>query len=342
MSIKRSVSEVENKADYAELRRLYFGPREIDNTPSHSKVSSYETGIDQSLGDFTSDLHHLLKDEQESDERLEPQQQAEMTEFKSQISQRSTEIINALYDKYGNSTYNKITSMIHNEDFSDWDLLEQELLANQINPELISAELEELQPIVYESLGLEESFEELSMDDMNDDLDYLDALVQHDYGRLRKFQSDQECLSSIFTEILENEPTSNKNYQDEVFNKNIDLIFNSEIDLDSTEWVSEDKVESDLMAVNLDEAINQLKEQYQEVEMLNPTQTNVEQSDLNAFYAEEKIENDLDNQDDIDSLVTFSSTSKMKKEKSLSRGLVLYIVVTCVILIGIFLFAFLK
>ena len=33
---------MENKADYAELRRLYFGHRENDRTPSHSKVSNYE------------------------------------------------------------------------------------------------------------------------------------------------------------------------------------------------------------------------------------------------------------------------------------------------------------
>lgn len=325
---------MENKADYAELRRLYFGPREIDSTPSHSKVSTYETGIDQSAEGLSSNLHDLLNEKDSFDETLEPQQPEEITEFKSQISQRSTEIINALYDKYGNRTYNKITSMIQDEDFSDWDVLEQELLGNQINSDLMGVDLGELDPMLCQSFGLSDSYEEISLEEVNDDLDYLDALVQHDYSRLRKFQSDQECLSSIFSEIIENEQVSNKNYQDDVFNKNIELIFNSDVDLDSHEWTSEDQMESSLLQANLDEAINHLKQQHQGPESIESSTITYEQAELDAFYAEEQkqaLEKTLPQEN------TSYSTEVTAKDKKISPALMIYIGVTCLVLIGIML-----
>ncbi len=328
---------MENKADYAELRRLYFGPREINSTPSHSKVSTYETGIDQSAEGLSSNLHDLLNEKDSFDETLEPQQPEEITEFKSQISQRSTEIINALYDKYGNRTYNKITSMIQDEDFSDWEILEQELLGNQINPDLIGVDLDELDPVLCHSFSLSESYEDISLEEVNDDLDYLDALVQHDYSRLRKFQSDQECLSSIFSEIIENEQVSNKNYQDDVFNRNIELIFNSDVDLDSTEWISEEKMASPLMQANLDEAINQLKQQHQEPVMVEESTVAYKQAELDAFYAEEQKQALEKTQLQSQQENSNESIMVATKEKQLSPALMIYIGVTCIVLVGIML-----
>ena len=74
------------------------------------------------------------------------------------------------------------------------------------------------------------------IDDGEEDFDYLDALVERDYRRLNSLPTDKGAISSIFSEIIENEQQSNTNYKDEVFSKNIELIFNSEIDLDNSEW----------------------------------------------------------------------------------------------------------
>ena len=62
------------------------------------------------------------------------------------------------------------------------------------------------EPTNFSSSGLGESFEELAVDAQSD-LDYLDALMQHDYGRLHKLQSNSESICSIFSEIIENEQT---------------------------------------------------------------------------------------------------------------------------------------
>ncbi len=295
---------MEQKADYAELRRLYFSPREQDKTPSHSNVSNFESKIeDEPLETPSSRLHEVItstldanemfssicQDEvnefktqlsQRSNDIINTLQdkygtrtyskitqmiksedfsewdQLEQDEFKTQLSQRSNDIINTLQDKYGTRTYSKITQMIKSEDFSEWDQLEQELLSVQIDS-LVDHELKEskLEQPNLASVAFDESFEELALA-ADADLDYLDALVQHDYGRLCRLQSDSESISSIFSEILENEQKSNSNYQDDIFNKNIELIFNSDVDLDDCEWEVIERAENKPLAANLDEAIN--------------------------------------------------------------------------------------
>ena len=133
-------------------------------------------------------------------------------------------------------------------------------------------------------------FEELALA-ADADLDYLDALVQHDYGRLCRLQSDSESVSSIFSEILENEQKSNSNYQDDIFNKNIELIFNSDVDLDDCEWEVIERAENKPLAANLDEAIDQLK---QSSVLKEPTDKGLtiehKQASLDAFYSEQKKE----------------------------------------------------
>ena len=89
--------------------------------------------------------------------------------------------------------------MIKSEDFSEWEQLEQELLSVQVESLVEESSDAKLEP---SGLSLfEDSFEELALD-ADADLDYLDALVQHDYGRLRKLQSDSECISSILVKLL--------------------------------------------------------------------------------------------------------------------------------------------
>ncbi len=118
---------------------------------------------------------------------------------KSGLTQRSSELINNLCDRYGNRTYNKITSMINNEDFSEWEQLEKELFASELKLNLNDLE-ETTESLTYDEIVNE--LNEMTTGDLDDDLDYLDALVQHDYSRLRKFQTDQECLSSILVRFL--------------------------------------------------------------------------------------------------------------------------------------------
>lgn len=283
---------MEQKADYAELRRLYFSPREQDKTPSHSNVSNFESKIeDEPLETPSSRLHEVITSTLDANEMFSSICQDEVNEFKTQLSQRSNDIINTLQDKYGTRTYSKITQMIKSEDFSEWDQLEQELLSVQIDS-LVDHELKEskLEQPNLASVAFDESFEELALA-ADADLDYLDALVQHDYGRLCRLQSDSESISSIFSEILENEQKSNSNYQDDIFNKNIELIFNSDVDLDDCEWEVIERAENKPLAANLDEAIDQLK---QNSVLKEPTDKGLtiehKQASLDTFYSEQKKE----------------------------------------------------
>lgn len=285
---------MEQKADYAELRRLYFSPREQDKTPSHSNVSNFESKIeDERVETPSSRLHEVIASTLDANERFSSICQDEVNEFKTQLSQRSNDIINTLQDKYGTRTYSKITQMIKSEDFSEWDQLEQELLSVQIESlvdheqELKESKLE--QPNLT-SFVFDESFEELALD-ADADLDYLDALVQHDYGRLCRLQSDSESISSIFSEILENEQKSNSNYQDEIFNKNIELIFNSDVDLDDCEWEVIERADDKPLAANLDDAIEQLKQSTGLKESIEKDVSKEhKQASLDAFYSEQKKE----------------------------------------------------
>lgn len=321
---------MENKADYAELRRLYFSPREIDRTPSHSKVSNDEMVIEQSTNSFSSDLHNFLTNQESLTDEEQIKINASLGDGpKSAISQRSSELINNLCDRYGNRTYQKITSMIHKEDFEEWEQLEKELFASELSLNMNEVE-ESSTGLIYDEIV--NDLDELTSIPIDDDLDYLDALVSYDYSRLLRFQSGQECISSIFSEILENEQHSNMNYQDDVFNKNIELIFNSDIDLDSSDWCDESEQKT-IINRNLEETIEQLKQQCQSTDCLEDIKkSDFKQAELEAFYSETIC-------DLKEEMATLSSHEEIKQElnqitqKSSMSGLKLYIGMTIFILI---------
>lgn len=83
-----------------------------------------------------------------------------------------------------------------------------------------------------QSLNLDDEFDHQA----DEDLIYLDALAKKDFRTLKKLPSNLDCLSSIFSEIVDNEPVPNSNYRDEVFEKNIQRIFDASVDLDHAEW----------------------------------------------------------------------------------------------------------
>ena len=133
---------------------------------------------------------------------------------RKELATRSQEMMRLLQEKYGVTTYSKITQMIKNEDFSEWEQLEQELLSVPIEPLEDELPTKERVSLIMSDNEVEEytDLEEI----IDTDLDYLDALVQHDYGRLKRLQTEGECISSIFSDIIENEQTSNSNYQDDI------------------------------------------------------------------------------------------------------------------------------
>ncbi|MGL4337595.1 MAG: hypothetical protein ACRCST_11960 [Turicibacter sp.] len=304
---------MENNANYDELRRLYFSSRTTNKIPSHSKVSNLRAYVNDTLVN-TQTTHTSINEEVEqqknSDDFFEDQ---DLNEFKKELNQRSSNIINALYDKYGSNTYAKITQMINNEDFSEWNELEKTLIDNKIDS-LIPGSTEisdNFLTILSESnLFLDEMASEGNFDD---DYAYLDALVQHDYGKLRKYQNEQNNISSLFNEIIENEENSNKNYQDDVFNKNIELIFNENVDLDNSEWDTViEEYAQDLSQLNLNEAIEQIKENVDPLcDFTEESKNNLrKQTDLNAFYAELEPENIPSTMSDNENLISL----EVKKE----------------------------
>ena len=317
---------MEQKADYAELRRLYFGHREQDKTPSHSNVSNFESKVDEPLETPSSRLHEVMTSTLDANEMVSSICQDEVNEFKTQLNQRSNDIINTLHDKYGTRTYSKITQMIKSEDFSEWEQLEQELLSVQVD-----SFIDESKDVKLETSSLfEDSFEELALD-ADADLDYLDALVQHDYGRLRKLQSESECISSIFSEIIENEQKSNSNYQDDIFNKNIELIFNSNVDLDECEW---EKIETPFIRplTNLNEAIDQLKQSAPVSDVRGDSSIELKQASLEAFYSEQKKEQLEDEASPIEEMIV----PAMRQSKV--NALNIYIMITGIIVLAILLY----
>lgn len=227
---------VAQKVDYAELRRIYFN-YQSESVPSHSNNQSED---EKYLADHSnSKIHNLIKITSDSEETMEVSQweQAlangdfyELDELKSRLSKQANEILNQLFAKYGSEVYEKLIQLIKDKGITNWSQLESEMLS--ANFEILIAEGKRF------TLQEKNGFEKSSQPD--DDLDYLDALVQQDYRRLNKLQSNNGCISSIFGEIVENEQHSNSNYKDDVFEKNIDLILNSDIDLDSSEWLASD------------------------------------------------------------------------------------------------------
>ena len=278
---------MEQKADYAELRRLYFGYREQDKMPSHSGESNFEAKLDEPFEASSSRIHRVITETLSEKENFSSICQNEVNESKSPLSQRSNDIRQTLQDKYGTGTYSKITEMINSEDFTEWDQLEQELLSVQLNPLTDEGKEDDNELTNFSSSRFGESFEELALD-AEADLDYLDALMQHDYGRLHKLQSNSESICSIFSEIIENEQNSNSNYQDDIFNRNIELIFNSDVDLDECEWEEvETSTVASLPATNLNEAIEQLKQTNSSIEKDEAPFVYHEQASLEAFYSEQ-------------------------------------------------------
>ena len=220
---------MEQKADYSELRKVYFNACEED-VPSHSVASNLELKSEALQESISSRLSEIMSSALEANESL----QMRRAPGRKELATRSQEMMRLLQEKYGVTTYSKITQMIKNEDFSEWEQLEQELLSVPIEPLEDELPTKERVSLIMSDNEVEEytDLEEI----IDTDLDYLDALVQHDYGRLKRLQTEGECISSIFSDIIENEQTSNSNYQDDIFNKNIELIFNSEVDLDDCAW----------------------------------------------------------------------------------------------------------
>ncbi len=325
---------MEQKADYAELRRLYFGHREQDKTPSHSNVSNFESKIDEPLETPSSHLHEVMTSTLDANEMFSSICQDEVNEFTTQLSQRSNDIINTLHDKYGTRTYSKITQMIKSEDFSEWEQLEQELLSVQVDSFIDESKDAKRESSSFSSFAFEESFEELALD-ADADLDYLDALVQHDYGRLRKLQSESECISSIFSEIIENEQKSNSNYQDDIFNKNIELIFNSDVDLDECEW---EDIETPVARplTNLNDAIDQLKQSAPVSDVQRDLSIELKQASLEAFYSEQKKEQ-LENESSMSEEIIVPCVKQSKV-----NALNIYILITGIIVLAILIYMILQ
>jgi len=318
---------MEQKADYAELRRLYFGYPEQDKMPSHSGESNFEAKLDEPFETSSSRIHRVI---------TEKLGENEVNEFKSPLSQRSNDIRQTLQDKYGTGTYSKITEMINSEDFTEWNQLEQELLSVQLNPLIDEVKEDDNELTNFSSSRFGESFEEIALD-AEADLDYLDALMQHDYSRLHKLQSNSESICSIFSEIIENEQKSNSNYQDDIFNRNIELIFNSDVDLDECEW---EEVETSTVAsqpaTNLNEAIEQLKQTNSSIEKDEAPFVYHEQASLEAFYSEQ-LREQLNEEQSIKEVET-PLPSKSRKTSELKIALL----VAGIIILATFIYVILQ
>ncbi len=271
---------MDTNANYETLRKLYFGTQ-VSNLPSHPKdkneksltASSKDEGTKATLNE--TEITQNERDFLTSDEDLEG--------FKEALSQRSLDVIRALYQKYGSGMYHQVNQMIEDENFSEWEQLQQQLMQEEIQsilPEQLTKGSELLNLYTESELLLSQ----VEQDD-HEDLDYLDALVSHDFRRIRQLDQEDESLTSIFSEILENEPQSSQNYEDDVFNKNIALIYNEEVDLDNAEWGTV----KDSYDLKLDDAIDKLKD---EVSVSQTSQSSIEinestQTSLTAFYAQD-------------------------------------------------------
>ncbi|HAX74033.1 MAG TPA: hypothetical protein DCY20_10960 [Firmicutes bacterium] len=292
---------MEKNANYDKLRKLYYS--NPAPSPSHTKVPNLRTISNKTIINATAQKETIKVEDvqlQQQDEQVvvnEIMADGELNEFKKELNKRSSDIINALYDKYGTKTYSKITQMIHNEDFSEWNELEKSLKEEMIEFN-ISKEPEtahEFLELLNDSKLFNDVLEEQTMQpELDEDYAYLDALVQHDYKKLRSLKEEEGSLASIFNEILQNEQCSNQNYQDDVFNKNIELIFDNSIDLDNDDWHSVADLHSqETPKLKLDEAIEYVKDN---VESLTSFETSalsdkeIEQADLKAFYSETKLE----------------------------------------------------
>ena len=277
-------------ADYETLRKLYYGTQ---STEYPSRM------IKQQAPSFSSVLLDKLALEK-TDMTLENERgfltdESDLDGFTEAISQRSLAVIASLYKKYGSTVYPRVDEMIEAEDFSDWQALEETLEMEQVEslltPNLVKTS--ELLKLYSESEALLSEVENEQdshlldeTEESAEDFAYLNALLSHDYRHLNRATKEEESLSAIFSDILENEPNQSKNYQDDVFNENIALIYNEAVDLDHEQW-SQAKQTS---ALKLDDAIDQLKADVLTVKAKKQTVTSetIKQASLSSFYAQDK------------------------------------------------------
>jgi len=140
---------------------------------------------------------------------------------------KSQRIISRLQEFYGDIPYNKTVQLAKKpKPNSLGDNLPQ-------SPQALAADGADDSMGRLQTINLSEELGD-TVKGVNDDLDYLDALASHDALRLNKFSPGRESLGAIFCEIVENEHQTTTNFQEAVFEKNIQFIFNSEVDLD--EW----------------------------------------------------------------------------------------------------------
>lgn len=156
---------------------------------------------------------------------------SEIADLLPRMSLKALSTIQALYESYGERLYSSILLLSRSPKPEAIHQLEEDVLSGKLEQLLENAKIKENRSQV-QAFGPSEEFGG-TMNLLTDDLDFLDALASHDVTRLNTFSSNQESLSAIFSEIVENEHQATSNYQDEVFEKNIQRIFNAEIDLDN-------------------------------------------------------------------------------------------------------------
>ena len=274
---------MDTSADYETLRKLYYGTQ-YNNRPSHTKIN-YDQPLVTSVPDI--EEQPVIEDVEMTPEVRDflTSDNEELELFKQALSQRSLEVITSLYQKYGTGVYNRVDDMIKNEDFSEWDQLQEHLMQENIQsilPEELTKKSELLNLYAESELLLSQVESPIEQDE---DFAYLDALVSQDYRRMHTLNQEEESLTSIFSEILENETQSTQNYEDDIFNENIALIYNEDVDLDNSEWSSIKKSSQ----LGLDEAIEQLKDEVSlsQITQAKPLASEISQSDLDVFYAQD-------------------------------------------------------
>ena len=96
----------------------------------HSVASNLELKSEALQESISSRLSEIMSSALEANESL----QMRRAPGRKELATRSQEMMRLLQEKYGVTTYSKITQMIKNEDFSEWEQLEQELLSVPIEP----------------------------------------------------------------------------------------------------------------------------------------------------------------------------------------------------------------
>ena len=256
-----------HNVDYVEFKKKYFN-HQTENEPSQLNLSNkVEKNIDNNLD--ISNLMTILADSKEElhmsnyNEIFEDDYLQEITYFKSKLSKHANETLNKLYDIYGMNLYTKMIHLMRNKEAIEWSQIENQLILGNLDLMVEDDPFDE-KKFGIQKINIDEFLNYNPDDESEEDLDYLDALVQQDYRRLSSLPSDKGEISSIFSEIIENEQQCTSNYQDEIFSKNIELIFNSNIDLDSSDWQS-----SPELFMDKEQDSNSQKINYSEIERLD-------------------------------------------------------------------------